>query len=377
MPRPVNRNAAQILGRTKSNEFEEILSTLLIRRRLKDRNVLRDISKLAKELDREFNDFIELSLKTKVLFFAALWHCDKDEDLHKADGYISQLRALNPETDFRRIEAARLHCQGETEKAISILDPIRTPDSTAQMFTYLYLQKGPKIALEWISGADPFPFGQMAVWGWENAAIAMTEIGRWNDALDLLVRYQSENKEAINCIPFLEGMVRVGLTIGKEYRLAVIKGEIFPVKENMIEGPEVRVHRQKALECFKLVEMIAQQYKVKSGERGAQFWKSWLLLTDNSTKKQGIEFIQERLESSDPDLGVLDLAVHFGVDFNACSIQEDLRRKELIGALTPDDLFIKLTLLRQQKAIKEIVTFLKQEENRLIGSVMTSSPFIK
>jgi tetratricopeptide (TPR) repeat protein len=366
-----NQDAAQNLGKIKTTEYGNTLKTLLGRRRFKDEEVLKDISTLANEvINDDYAAFIDPSLKANILFYASLWHCDKDTTLNKTDEYLNQLKTLNSKKDLRRIEAARLHCQGETKKAIKILDRVRTPEATAQLFAYFHIQKGPEAALEWIGGSDHFSFDLMVDWGWENVAIAMAEVSRWHDALDLLVRYQSENRETATGIPFLEGMLRIGLTIAKDYRLKVIKGEMFPAKESIIAGPEVPGHRTKALECFDLVERMAQKYEFKSGERGAQFWKAWLLLTEDTTEKKGIEFIQGRLESQDPDLGLLDLAVRFGVDFNPSSIQESLRRRELTGTLGPDDLFVKLTLMQHQRETKKIVIFLKQEKDQLIGSVL-------
>jgi tetratricopeptide (TPR) repeat protein len=283
---------------------------------------------------------------------------------------LAELRDLHPGEDIRRIEAARLHRQGETEKAIKILNQIRTPEAKAQLFGYLYLQKGPKVALEWIgSGLSSLDF--MPDWGWENVALAMAELGRWHDAIDLLARYRSENREIAVGIPFLEGMLHIALAFAEEHRLRVIRGDIFPVKAGLIDGPEVPAHRQRALECFEMVERLAQQYEVKPRERRVQFWKAWLLLTDKTTEKEGIEFVQCQLESTDPDPGLLDLAVRFKVQFDSSSIQEFLKRRELTGTLDADDLFIKLTLLQHQKATKRIIDFLKREKNGLIDSVLS------
>lgn len=359
------------LRETQSKNCQQAIDNLLNRRLIQDERVLNEISDLASKLDSdpEF-EFADPSVKARVLFYAALWSCDKLENLPIVDGYIERLRALDSKADIRRIEAAKLYRQGAADRSVEILDQVQNPEGQAQLFSYLRENKGPKAALEWLDTFTPYSFDLLAEWGWRNVAIAMAETSNWKEALDLIIEYRSQKQDASVSLAYLEAVLRIGLLIIKEFRINILEGTLVFEKEFLIKNTEEADNRQKALNSLIQVESVAKSYGVINLIKSAEYFKSWLLLTDSESYGEGVAFIKKQLESIDTALDYVDLALQLGIEFDITPIQRYLRQRELIGADTYREIKARLAILIKEDNPRKIINFMKDNKNQIINKVV-------
>jgi len=354
-----------------SKGFQKKIDDLIIVQPFIGKKRLNEIEKL---LNDDTFPYIKNSIKSKLLFKASLWHFSDKRQISKAENYLQQLKKIDPQKDIRRIEAARLYSKGRLKKAVSLLYSIRNPEALTQLFLYLGSDNLSK-AVKWFDNAR-LSFDQLIDLGWNNVAIALAEVDRWDEALSIICDYRNFNKNASLLLAFSEAVIRTCLLTEKAYRGRILKGTLDFQDDILLENiKEKHQHRKKAIDCLNTVEdsliQRIERYDVQDYIRQTRIHNAWLLLSDKTRHKESKKFVREQMKSLPYALDFIGIAAHFKIKAKLNLIESHLNERKILNLLNDNDLRAYLNLLIYKNNTKELISFLREYKGELIDKVLT------
>jgi hypothetical protein len=84
-----------------------------------------------------------------------------------------------------------------------------------------------------------------------------------------------------------EGVINAGLTLPASIRRYALTMQIIEQKVETLQGAEVAARHRQALRCFELAKQLLGGLGEKIRAAGAERWRTWLLLTEPSSRREG------------------------------------------------------------------------------------------
>ena len=145
--------------------------------------------------------------------------------------------------------------------------------------------------------------------------------------------------------------------------------QIIEQKVETLQDAEVAARHRRALRCFELAKQLLGGLGEKIRAAGAETWRTWLLLTEPSSRQEGERIVIDAMREGATAIDYAQLAYTFGIPFDSAPLERHLAIRELAGGLSPPEVAAKLALYRHTRSKAQVVSFLEQERANLTSVV--------
>lgn len=314
------------------------------------------------------------ALKIDALYWAARLHAFEAQHVPQARSYLHQLRELDRRYDARVVDALILEHEGDAAGALRVLRDIDTADGHSTLWLVLSRTQGKQAAIAWYEGQPRRrDVGFFTGIGWQNVAVALSEMGRWEEAAEILAAAQCHADDWPD-LAFVEGVINAALLLPAESRPHALRMNIFHPHIQVIQGSAADQHRARAYYCFDRAMGLLTTTGENQRAQGAKDWILWLRLTDDKPEVRKNAQNQVRAAMGDGKRAVdyLPVALTFGIEFDKGPLQRYLANRKEMGGLEGQELFAEVRLNEITMTAREYAEFLEREETRLAAQVPKS-----
>ena len=360
----------EIVTQAITEKAQAALDLILPRRSLPTVDARAEIAVLAGRLDNEGDlRFCAKPVQAEIYLWAARLHAQAKDKSEAARAYRTKALLTNTAARTEIIDAWLSANSGDVDGALARLRDVDTPDARSNLFMMLSVHHGRQRALEWFDANKPHDTNLLTAVGWKNAATMLAEAGRWEDAAALLSALPDEIITECPDIPYVDGVINAGLTLPAWIRRYALTMQVIERQVETLQGAEVVARHQHALRCFGLAKQLLDGLGEKIRAAGAETWRTWLLLTEPSSRQEGERIVIDAMRAGATAIDYAQLAYTFGIPFDSSPLERHLAIRELAGGLSPPEVAAKLALYRHTRSKAQIASFLEQERANLTSVV--------
>jgi tetratricopeptide (TPR) repeat protein len=360
----------EIVTQAFTEKAQAALDLIIARRSIPSVDARAEIVALARRLENEGDlRFCARPVKVQIYLWAARLHGQNKDNIKLAREYRGKALSIDTAADTEIIDAWLTANSGEVVSALARLRNIDTPDGRSNLIAMLSLHHGRQRALDWLAANELNDINLLTAMGWKNAATLLAEAGRWEDAAARLEALPENMIADCPDIPYVEGVINAALTLPPSVRRLALTMQIFEKQIEPLQGAEVVKRHQRALHCFDRAKQSFGVFGEKTRAAGAETWRTWLLLTEPSTRPEGERIVIDAMREGATAIDYAQLAYTFGIPFDSAQLERHLEIRELAGGLSPPEVAAKLALYRQTRSKAQVVTFLEQERSNLSSAV--------
>jgi tetratricopeptide (TPR) repeat protein len=361
----------EIVVQAHTEKCQAALDLILSRRSIPTVEGPSEIGALASRLDKEGDlRFCEKPVQAQIYLWAARLHAQRKDKIEAARAYRAKALSIDTTAGTEVIDAWLSANSGDIVGALACLRDIDTPDARSNLFMMLSVHHGRQRALEWFDANQPHEINLLTAVGWKNAATLLAETGRWEEAAARLEALPDEMTADCPDIPYVEGVINAGLTLPAWVRRYALTMQVIERQVETLQGAAVAARHQRALRCFGLAKQLLGGLGEKIRAAGAETWRTWLLLTEPSSRQEGERIVIDAMRVGTTAIDYAQLAYTFGIPFDSTPLERHLAIRELAGGLSPPEVAARLALYRHTRSKPQIVSFLEQERTNL-SSVVT------
>lgn len=359
-----------IVSQVHTETSKAALDLILRRRSIPAVDALGEIAGLAARLgDQGDLRFCERRLQSQIYLWAARLHAQSKDKIEGARAYRVKAVSTDAAADRGIVDAWLSATGGDVDAGLARLRDINTADGRSNLLMMLSVHQGRQRALGWFD-ANPNDTSLLTALGWKNAATLLAEAGRWDDAAASLEALPDEMTAECPDILYVEGVINAALTLPVGIRRFALTMQVIERPVETLQGAEIAVRHRRALRSFELAKESLRELGEKTRAAGAETWRTWLLLTEPSSRQDGERLVVEAMREGATAVDYAQLAYTFGIDFDPAALERHLTIRELAGGLSPPEVGAKLALYRHTQSKAEVVSFLEQERANL-NSVVT------
>jgi hypothetical protein len=333
----------EIVTQAITEKAQVALNLILSRRSLPTVDARAEIAALAARFDNEGDlGFCAKPVQLQIYLWAARLHASTKGKMEVARAYRAKALSIDTAANTEIIDAWLSANSDDVAGALTRLRDITTPDARSNLFMMLSLHYGRQRALEWLDANRPNDTNLLTALGWKNAATLLAEAGRWEDAAARLGALPDEITVDCADIPFVEGFINAALTLPRWVRHFALTMQIFERQVETLQGAEIAERHRRALRCFELAKQLLDGLGEKIRAAGAETWRTWLLLTEPSSRQEGERIVIDAMREGATAIDYAQLAYTFGIPFDSTPLERHLAIRELAGGLSPWEVAAKL-----------------------------------
>ena len=357
-----------IIQRVHTDQTEEELSRILTLRTFDPQRARRNIQVLQRRVGDE-GDLRAVSISTKntVLYWAARLYASDAGTRVSARHIRDELQQVDPDRDLSIVDALLAEGDGNIAEALRLLRDRRDSDSRTVLFSILTEARGEPAALAWYAEQALSDDGHFfSVVGWRNWAICMAKVGRWEDAAQRLLSFESRWQE-MPILAFIEGIINAAMLLPNEHRERALETVPLYLGVTPTLALGVEEYYGRATTCFEFVERTLGDIADRDLVRFIVGWRRWLRLMDpiptnaNAAREQ----IRQDMEKGEQAAELILFAYAFNIPFNAEPLRRYLAYRKNLGGLDDHELLADCLLAKQSMTPSDFVTYLEQNETRL------------
>ena len=357
-----------IIQKAHTKQAAQALSIILIVRAFDPLRARRNIQELRSRVGDEGDLFAASnSAKNKVLYWTSRLCAVDTETLALARQLRNELKQTDPDRDLSIVDALLAESDGAVSKALFLLRDHEDPDSRATLFSMLTRSRGERDALAWYADqAAPDDDQFFTAVGWKNWAVCMAKIGKWREAAQRLLGFESHWQET-PALALVEGVVNAAMLLPDDHREGAL--ETVPIYQGVALNlvAQAENHHSRAATCFE----FAEQRLVDIAEQDlAEFiaeWRLWIRLMDpNTTNVKVVRFeIRQGMEEGARAVKLMQFAWSFDIPFDVNPLRAYLKQRKRLGGLNNHELLAECLLFDQSMSRRDFVTYLDQQRTRL------------
>lgn len=173
-------------------------------------------------------------------------------------------------------------------------------------------------------------------------------------------------------IPFVDGVINAALTLPAWLRRFALTMQIVERQVQPLQGSAITARHQRAMQSFSRAKQVFTEIGEHLRAGGAETWRTWLLLTDPSSRAEGERLVRDAMSDGASAVDYAPLAHTFHISFDPAPLERHLRIRELAGGLSPQEIAAKLALYRQTRSKAEVLEFLETERVTLSSAVTSA-----
>ena len=369
------RSADPIVIQAHSEKADGALDLILRRRSIPTVDAFGEIVKLARQVESEGDfQFSAGAVRTRIYLWAARMLAQRKDKVEAAREYRAKALCIDAAADTTIIDAWLTAAEGDAEGGLVRLRDFDTPDGRSSLFAMLLSHRSREHALAWLDAHEATDPRLLTAIGWKNAATALADAGRWEDAAARLGALPDEMVVECPDIAYVEGVLNAALTLPIWARRFALTAQIVDQPVEPLQGAEIAGWHRRALRSFEIAKQGLGEVGEKARAAAAEVWRAWLLLTDPSRRAEGERIVVDAMREGASAVDFAQLAHIFGIAFDPAPLERYLKIRELAGGLSPPEVGAKLALCRDTRSKAEVVSFIEQERGNL-GSFLTAAGY--
>ena len=301
-------------------------------------------------------------LKNLVCYWAARLLAANSDTLPDARALRQTLPDGYTEANLRILDAIIKASQNQEAAAIRLLRDDSDPEARSVLLGLMIRFRGPEEAYAWCNNVSPSTnLTHFVDFGWRNWAVCLAHLGRWKEAADGLRMLASLDSHWPPVLATLEATINAALLLPAERRSAVLEGLPIYVQISLAFEPDTMVRHSRAVECFNYVEGCLPIGADKARQEVAD-WLIWLQLMhpDAAKADSARTDLRARLEAGEAGIGIVSLAWAFAIEFNQDRLRDHLRRREQLGGLEDEDVFVECLLNQTTLSPREFAAYVDE-----------------
>ena len=308
------------------------------------------------------------SAKTKVLYWTSLLCAGDAEMIASAKQLRTELRQTDPDLDLSIVDALLAEAAGDANESLRLLRDHDDPDSRTALFGVLVRSRGERDALDWY--ADQTANGEYGQFftavGWKNWAVCMAQIGKWKEAAQRLLGFESHWPE-MPALAVVEGVINAALLLPNDHRERALKN--VPIYQDVALNlvVEAEEHHSRAAICFEFAEQSLEGIADHDLAGLIADWRLWVSLMDPNTTNANVvrDEILQRMGKGAQAVKLIPFAWSFNIPFDVEPLRAHLNQRKQLGGLDEHELLAECLLFLQSMSPRDFVTYLEQHKTRL------------
>jgi tetratricopeptide (TPR) repeat protein len=356
----------EIITQVITERAQAALDLFRSRRSIPGVNAPAEIAALAARLENEGDlRFCARPVQAQIYLWAARLHAQNRDKIEVARAYRTKAVSLDAEVGTEIVDAWLSATSGDVSVGLGRLREINTPDGRSNLLLMLSLHHGRDRTLEWLDANGPNNTDFFTALGWKHAASLLAEAGRFEDAAARLEALPDKMIAECPDILYVEGVTNAALTLPAWLRRFALTMQIIDRQVETLQGAEIATRHSRALRSFERAKGLLSGIGEKVRVAGAETWRTWLLLTEPSSRQNGERIVIDAMREGATAIDYAQLAYTFGIPFDTAPLERHLAIRELAGGLSPPEVAAKLALYRHTRSKAQVVSFLEQERANL------------
>ena len=362
-----------ILQQVHTEKVGQELDEILILRAFEPLRARQNIQELWRRVGEEGDLFAASnSAKNKVLYWASVLCAGDGEMIASAKQFRDELCQTDPDMDLSIVDALLAEASGDANEALRLLRDHDDPDSKTVLFGVLVRSRGERDALAWY--ADQTANGEggqiFTAVGWKNWAVCMAQIGKWKEAAQRLLGFESHWPE-MPALAVIEGIINAAMLLPNDHRAGALKN--VPLYQDVALNlvAEAEEHHARAAICFEFAEQSLEDIVDHNLKKFIADWRLWVRLMDPDAVNANLarDEICQRMEEGAQAVKLMPFAWSFNIPFDGDQMRDHLSQRKQLGGLDEHELLAECLLFARTKSPRDLATYLEQHTVRL-GKVM-------
>ncbi len=309
--------------------------------------------------------------KTKVRYWTARLCASDNVTLTLARQLRNELQPTDPDMDLSIVDALLAEADGDTANALRILRDHDTPDPRSALFSLLARSQGKRGALDWFERQDAHSDPQFfTAVGWRIWAVRMAKVGKWEEAAQRLLSFQSYWQE-MPALALVEGVINAAMRLPDDHRERAL--EIVPIYQDVTPHLVAKAehYHSRAATCFEFAEQSLANIADDDFARFISDWGLWIRLMDpNSTNRNVVrDEICQRMKEGAEAVNLMQFAWAFDILVDVEPLRVYLEQRKQLGGLNEHELRAECLLSVRSMKPRDLVIYLDQHKTRL-GEVL-------
>ena len=344
------------------------LDKILVLRAFNPPRARQNIQNLLARVDDE-GDLLAASnpIKNLILYWGARLFASKAETLEIARHLRNELQQTDLDMEISIVDALVSAEEGNEEEALRLLRDHDDPDFRTVFFSVLSQFREESDALNWFQQQDDCNNPQFfTAVGWKNWALYMAKEGRWEEACQRLIKFESFWSE-MPALAFIEGVINAALLLPEDYREKTL--ETVPIFQGVSSHlvAQAENYHSRATICFEFTDKNLKDIADHELARFISDWRLWLRLMDpnetnaNDTRAE----IRQNMEEGAKAVELILFAWNFNIPFNVEPLKQYLEQREKFGGLNEHELLAQGLLFALSMSPRDFIIYLEQHGPRL------------
>ena len=340
----------EILRQSRSfREFDRVNAALVLGRRLVDR---------------------DLSCGTDAVRCRALAWCARillhTDELDPAEEFLTLARSFGTCPEVDTVDACVLYQRGDKRAALKTLAGLDSPLSKSTALMIVGHHEGAGEAVRWlentgITAADLDPDGRRF------CVMMQLELEHWDTAKDILRDISANDTKEAPILHHMFAITQLLTAVPVEFRATVFKQLPFELAEFPLSSDEAGIiARRAAQQHFVASAAAASELNLPSTATMADAYALWLELRDPDRPDKGRQRLQARLRDTKSALGLVPLALQFGIDLDLAAVEQEIGRQTAFnGGMTQDAALARCALAFTRKSPEDVARYIEQHHDAL------------
>ena len=252
------------------------------------------------------------------------------------------------------------------ESALKILADLDLPKSRSASLMIVANHEGARAAIDWLKAAG-IEVADLDSDGRYFLLNLLLELADWEAARGCVDELTDENIREAPALYYMMAMTCLLRAVPEEFRASVFRNPPFPARDFPLASDETSIReRWKARNYFVEAGNIAWDLNYSGAAKICEEYALWLELADPDRCGEGMRRLETMLRDPKRALGVVHLAIEFGVDLNRQKIEREIEKQTaLSGQITFDAARARLALILTEKNPEDIADRIERYEDEL------------
>lgn len=326
---------------------------------------VRSSQKLATRLTEGDFSLGSASVRSRAFAWCArfLSLTEKSEEAEKCLGLA---KGLGTCAEITIAEAFLSSSKDGKKKALKILADLDLPESRSASLMVVANHESARAAVDWLKDAG-IEVADLDSDGRYFLLSLLLELADWEAARGCVDELTDENIGEAPALYYMMAMACLLRTVPEEFRASVFRQPPFHARDFPLAPDEASIReRQKARNYFIEAGNIAQDLNYSGAVKICEEYVLWLELADPDRHGEGMRRLETMLRDPKRALGVVHLAIEFGVDLDLQKIEREIDKQTALGGeITFDAARARFALILAEKNPENIVNQIERYEDEL------------
>lgn len=288
------------------------------------------------------------------------------EKLDEAEKCLNLAKSLEACAETAIAEAFLSSRKDGKKSALKILADLDLPESRSASLMIVANHEGARVAIDWLETAD-IEVGDLDSDGRYFLLRLLLELADWESARRCVNELTDEHIRETPVLYYMMAMTCLMKAVPEEFRALIFRQPPFHARDFPLapDGASMS-ERRKARNYFIEAGNVARELDYFEAVKICEEYVLWLELADPDKSDEGKRRLENMLRDPKRALGVVYLALEFGVHLDRQKIEREIEKQTALrGEVTFDAARARFALILAEKNPENIVNQIERHENEL------------